>query len=123
MNCLRTKVARGCIVFALVAAGFGGAACTRTAPAQGKPITADVVARIVPGRTTEAEIREWFGEPTDVVATDTGKVLTYQHRSSSGSRLSVPFLGIGGSAAPGQMLIVTLDREGRVARQTFIGGP
>lgn len=104
-----------------MAAAPGG--CTRSSSVAGKPITAEQVSRLVVGQTTESEIRQWFGEPVDVVLTNTGKVLTYQYRSASSALLSVPFLGIGGGTASGQMLIVTLDPQGRVARHTFIGGP
>jgi hypothetical protein len=105
----------------LAGGALGG--CTKSATLEGKPIGADRVAAIVAGRTTEEEIREWFGPPADVVATNTGKVLTYRYSKGSASVFSLPFLGIGGGTAAGQMLIVTLDNGGRVVRHTFIGGP
>ena len=97
--------------------------CAKTATVQGRPIPPEAVARIVPGQTTEAEIREWFGPTPDVVVTNNGKVLTYRYRRESGGVLSIPFLGMGGGVASGQMLIVTLDQDGKVVRHTFIGGP
>jgi hypothetical protein len=99
------------------------AACARSVVEQGKPMPGEAVARIRAGETTEAEIREWFGPPADMVATESGKVFTYQLGKGSGGGLSIPFLGIGGGAASGQLLIVVLDREGKVVRHTFIGGP
>jgi len=111
------------LTLALVGVAMAPAACARTASVQGRPIAPEQVARIVAGGTTEAELRDWLGDPADVVMTDRGRVLTWQHRASAGAALSLPFLGIGGGGASGQLLIVTLDREGRVARHTFIGGP
>jgi hypothetical protein len=99
------------------------AACTRTTTVEGKPIAADRVAGIVPGETSEAQLQEWFGPPAEEVFTQTGKVLTYRYRKGSGSFLSVPFLGIGAGTASGQLLIVTLDQNGRVVRHTFVGSP
>ena len=99
------------------------AGCTKTATVEGKPIAADRVAGIVPGETTEAELREWFGPPADEVTTHTGKVLTYRYSKGSGSFLSLPFLGIGAGTATGQLLIVTLDQNGKVVRHTFVGSP
>ncbi len=99
------------------------AGCTKPASVQGKPIPAEAVARIVDGQTTEAEIREWFGPTTDVVVTNTGRVLTYQYRREAGGVLSLPLLGIGGGMTTGQLLIVTLDEQGKVVRHTFYGTP
>lgn len=107
----------------LFVAGLPLGGCTKSTTLEGKPLPAERVAGIVAGQTTEAEIREWFGPPADVVVTNTGKVLTYRHTKGSPSFLSLPFLGIGGGTAAGQMLIVTLDTGGRVVRHTFIGGP
>ena len=109
------------VCLSLAGLSLGGRA--KSATLEGKPIPADRVAGIVAGRTTEAEIREWFGPPADVVVTNAGKVLTYQYRKGSAGLLSLPLLGIGGGTASGQMLIVTLDDRGRVVRHTFIGGP
>ena len=114
---------RGTIAAGLLLVAMSFLACTKSATLEGKPIPAERVSGIVAGQTTEEEIREWFGPPADVVVTDTGKVLTYRYRKSSGGVLSIPFLGIGGGVASGQMLIVTLDGGGRVVRHTFIGGP
>ena len=99
------------------------AGCTKSASVQGKPIPAEAVARIVDGQTTEAEIREWFGPTTDVVVTNTGRVLTYQYRREAGGVLSLPLLGIGGGMTTGQLLIVTLDEQGKVVRHSFYGPP
>ncbi len=99
------------------------AGCTKATTVEGKPIAADRVAGIVPGETGEAELRDWFGPPADEVVTPTGKVLTYRFRKGSGSFLSVPFLGIGAGTASGQLLIVTLDQNGKVVRHTFVGSP
>ncbi len=114
---------RGSLAAGLLLAAVSLLACTKSATLEGKPIPAERVSGIVAGQTTEEEIREWFGPPADVVVTDTGKVLTYRYSKSSGGVLSIPFLGIGGGVASGQMLIVTLDGGGRVVRHTFIGGP
>ncbi len=97
--------------------------CTKSSIVEGKPIAGDRVAGIVPGETTEAELREWFGPPAEEVATHMGKVLTYRYSKGSGSFLSLPFLGIGGGTATGQLLIVTLDQNGKVVRHTFVGTP
>ena len=105
----------------VVAAAMAG--CTKSASVQGRPIPAEAVARIVDGQTTEAEIREWFGPTTDVVVTNTGKVLTYQYRKEAGGVLSLPLLGIGGGMTTGQLLIVTLDQQGKVVRHAYFGGP
>ncbi len=115
---------RGVTVLALglsVTATLPG--CTKSASVQGKPIPAEAVARIVDGQTTEAEIREWFGPTADVVVTNTGKVLTYQYRKEAGGILSLPMLGIGGGTTTGQLLIVTLDEQGKVVRHSFYGPP
>lgn len=119
----RVSRRRVALALGVMVAGFLGGACARTAAVHGNPIPPERVADIVAGKTTEAEIREWFGTPAEVVVTNTGKVLTYQYRAGSGAVLSLPFLGIGGGTARGQLLIVTLDRDGRVARHTFLGGP
>jgi len=100
-----------------------GAGCTKSASVRGQPISADAVARIVDGQTTEAEIREWFGAPADVVMTNNGKVLTYRYRKEAGGALSLPLLGIGGGVTSGQLLIVTLEDTGKVTRHTFIAAP
>lgn len=111
-----------------VAVGLGLAAaamagCTKSASVQGRPIAAEAVARIVDGQTTEAEIREWFGPTSDVVVTNTGKVLTYQYKKEAGGVLSLSVLGIGGGVSSGQLLIVTLDEKGTVVRHAYFGGP
>ena len=97
-------------------------ACARTRE-MGTPLPEDAVARIADGRTTEVEIREWFGPPAEEVATNGGKVLTYQYRKESGRFLPLPFLGAGGGVVSGRMLIVTLDQSGKVIRHTYIAGP
>lgn len=99
------------------------AGCARSVSAHGRPLPAEALARIVDGKTTEAEIREWFGPAADVVMTNDGKVLTYQYRKEGGGALSLTFLGIGGGMTSGQLLIVTLDETGKVIRHSYFGNP
>jgi hypothetical protein len=113
----------------VVATGLGLAAaattgCAKPVAVQAQSLSNETVARIVDGQTTEAEIREWFGPTSDVVVTNTGKVLTYQFKKDAGGILSsIPLLGSGGGAATGQLLIVTLDNKGTVVRHAYFGSP
>lgn len=111
------------LAFGLGLVGWLGVGCSKSATVEGKPLSAEAVAKIVDGQTTEDQIQEWFGPPADVVMTNDGKVLTYRYRKGSGGVLSIPFLSIGGGTTSGQLLIVTLDGSGKVTRHTFIGGP
>jgi len=121
----------GCRLFrpAVVAVGLGLAAaamagCAKPVAVQAKPLPSEAVAQIVDGKTTEAEIREWFGPTSDVVVTSTGKVLTYQFKKGAGGILSsLPLLGSGGGGSSGQLLIVTLDNKGTVLRHAYFGSP
>ena len=106
----------------LAAAAMAG--CAKPVPVQARPLPSEAVTQIVDGKTTEAEIREWFGPTSDVVVTNTGKVLTYQFRKEGGGILSsIPLLGSGGGTSSGQLLIVTLDEKGTVVRHAYFGGP
>lgn len=111
------------LVVGLALATAAMAGCAKSATVQGKPISTEAVARIVDGQTTEAEIREWFGPTSDVVLTNTGKVLTYQYKKEAGGVFSLSVLGIGGGVSSGQLLIVTLDDKGTVVRHAYFGGP
>ena len=117
-----SRAAALAVVLGLAAAALPG--CAKPVAVQAKPLPSDAVAQIVDGKTTEAEIREWFGPTSDVVATSTGKVLTYQFKKDAGGFLSsVPLLGSGGRTSSGQLLIVTLDGNGTVVRHAYFGGP
>jgi len=121
----------GCRLFksGALAVGLGLAAaampgCAKAVAVQAKPLPSEAVAQIVDGKTSEAEIREWFGPTSDVVVTSTGKVLTYQFKKETGGILSsLPLLGSGGSGSSGQLLIVTLDDKGTVVRHAYFGSP
>ncbi len=105
----------------LAAAAMSG--CAKSVAVQGKALSPEAVAKIVDGQTTAAEILEWFGPTSDVVVTESGKVLTYQYKKEAGGVLSLSALGIGGGVSSGQLLIVTLDNKGTVVRHAYFGAP
>jgi outer membrane protein assembly factor BamE (lipoprotein component of BamABCDE complex) len=89
----------------------------------GTPIATQNVPKIRKGVTTEAELVQMFGSPTDksLLANDkTVETWIYTHNQVKGTTF-IPYAGafVGGSHLEIQKLMVYLDRDGKVHNYAF----
>ncbi|WP_454727733.1 MULTISPECIES: outer membrane protein assembly factor BamE domain-containing protein [Cupriavidus] len=112
------------IVPLLIAASLAVTACgtTRT----GALATADeatIAKRIINGKTTQQEVREFLGGPDDVRFTDSGQeVWQYvQENTTVNGATFIPVVGIfaGGSKTDQKLLTILFDKKGVVVRSTY----
>lgn len=89
----------------------------------GTPIATQNVTNIRKGVTTEAELVQMFGPPTDKSFDSNDRVvMTWNHSAAQAKGTSfIPFAGpfVGGTNVQVQKLIVILGKDGRVVNYTM----
>lgn len=112
------------IVPVVIAAALAVGACGTTST--GPLATADeatIAKRIVNGKTTQKEVREFLGGPDDVRYTDSGQEIWQyvQENTSVNGATFIPVVGIfaGGSKTDQKLLTIMFDKKGVVVRSTY----
>ena len=79
--------------------------------------------KIVVGKTTKADIKNSFGEPTSISFTDAGNEIdtySYSHASPK-ARNFIPFVGLfaGGADVNSKTLVIMFDKNDAVSKYTM----
>lgn len=118
---MKTRVLLPIMLVAALAVGACGT--TNTGGVLATADEATIAKRIVNGKTTQREVREYLGGPDDVRFTDSGQeVWQYIHQSSSVNGATfIPVVGLfaGGSTTDQKMLTILFDKKGVVVRSTY----
>lgn len=106
-------------LFVPTMATLGGCALGNTSIAEENQST--LSQKLVPGKTTKAQVLRQFGEPTEKAIINGRETWTYRMVNTA-FRTYVPFVGLamGNNATETTDVVVTFDRAGVVARHDLL---